>query len=125
MIPGVTIAKCRQCHEGLVAHLNGLCRDCYRPITREYKRLYRRSNRRSHKYTRHRRKLYDAQKGRCGICHQPMAWDPQQVHVDHIVPIAVAKREGWAKNSWHQVWNLQATHAACNRWKYHHRTQLC
>ena len=53
----------------------------------------------------------------CGICEKALPNDPSQIDVDHIVPVAVAKQMGWAKDQINDPANLQATHAHCNRVK--------
>lgn len=43
----------------------------------------------------------------CGICEQPA--DPKEVDIDHIIP--------WSKGGATALFNLQVTHASCNRAK--------
>ncbi len=57
---------------------------------------------------RHLTWLIQRQRGRCGICGQPLLQPPtgDVVHVDHIVPLVQGGSD--------QRSNLQAAHAACN-----------
>ena len=72
---------------------------------------------RGQSYSKHRRSLYDAQSGACGICCLSMVYSTSFVHVDHIVPISIAKAAHWPKERIHDILNLQAVHAACNQRK--------
>ena len=57
-----------------------------------------------------------SQKWKCAICKGKLANDPGAIHIDHITPLALGGSN--------DRWNLQATHATCNRQKSDMRTNL-
>lgn len=57
-----------------------------------------------------RQEVWDRSEGVCGICDEPA--DPQDWHVDHIVPLA--------RGGSHTLANVQASHPACNQKKWAH-----
>ena len=49
--------------------------------------------------------VWKRDKGICGICHLPIAWD-EGFHVDHVIPLA--------KGGEHSYANVQVAHPTCN-----------
>ena len=53
-----------------------------------------------------RQKMWERDRGICGICGQPVACD-SNMHLDHITPVFAGGQTDWD--------NLRVTHATCNR----------
>ena len=58
--------------------------------------------------------LMGFQHGRCFYCHDPLAEDFRNVHVDHVYPFSLMKTGAWTGPNLNGVWNLVVACAPCN-----------